>query len=155
MAAIVTFLVYFSIASSFFISSNAGRKLLDSESVSTTGASNLTYVCDPSRYSNLGLDMSDFAFCDSKLPYDVRAKDLVDRMTLTEKVKQLGNKAVGVPRLGLPKYEWWSEALHGVSNVGPGTYFDDVIPGATSFPPVILTAAAFNESLWKKIGQVY
>ena len=76
-------------------------------------------------------------------------------MTLGEKVKQVGNKASGVARIGLPKYEWWSEALHGVSNVGPGTYFDDVVPGATSFPTVILTAASFNKSLWKSIGEVH
>ncbi|KAJ4841361.1 hypothetical protein Tsubulata_032840, partial [Turnera subulata] len=56
-------------------------------------------------------------------------------------------------RLGLPKYEWWSEALHGVSNVGPGTFFDDLVPGSTSFPTVITSAAAFNESLWKTIGR--
>ncbi|KAJ0083072.1 hypothetical protein Patl1_10162 [Pistacia atlantica] len=65
------------------------------------------------------MEVSDFAFCDSSLPYSVRVKDLVDQMTLSEKVNQLGNLAYGVPRLGLPKYEWWSEALHGVSNVGP------------------------------------
>ncbi|KAJ7968896.1 Beta-D-xylosidase [Quillaja saponaria] len=72
--------------------------------------------------------MSKFAYCDSSLPFAVRVKDLVDRMTLMEKINQLGNKAFGVPRIGLAKYEWWSEALHGVSNVGPGTYFDDLIP---------------------------
>ncbi|XP_021595118.2 probable beta-D-xylosidase 5 [Manihot esculenta] len=98
--------------------------------------------------------MSKFAFCDSSLSYDVRARDLVNHMTLHEKVRQLGDLAYGVPRLGLPKYEWWSEALHGVSNVGPGTFFDDLVPGATSFPSVILTTASFNESLWKNIGQV-
>ncbi|RXH98991.1 hypothetical protein DVH24_011316 [Malus domestica] len=70
------------------------------------------------------------------------------------RIKNYLNNAKGVPRLGLPKYEWWSEALHGVSNVGPRTYFDDLIPGATSFPTVILTTAAFNQSLWKQIGQV-
>ncbi|XP_052179896.1 beta-xylosidase/alpha-L-arabinofuranosidase 1-like [Diospyros lotus] len=78
-------------------------------------------------------------------------------MTLEEKAKQLGDTATGVERIGLPKYEWWSEALHGVSDVGQpgskGSFFDDEIPGATSFPTVILTAASFNESLWKTIGQ--
>ncbi|KAJ6991217.1 hypothetical protein NC653_019430 [Populus alba x Populus x berolinensis] len=64
-------------------------------------------------------------------------------MTLNEKVLQLGNKAYGVPR-GSP----WSV------NVGPGTFFDDLVPGSTSFPTVITTAAAFNESQWKVIGQV-
>ncbi|KAJ6917267.1 hypothetical protein NC652_019590 [Populus alba x Populus x berolinensis] len=41
--------------------------------------------------------------------------DLVNQMTLNEKVLQLGNKAYGVPRLGLAEYQWWSEVLHGVS----------------------------------------
>lgn len=154
---IVTFVVFFFYLAFFAIVSPARRVLLDSKNIAASpidGGSNFTYVCDPSWYSSLGLDLSSFAFCDSKLPYDVRAKDVVDRMTLMEKVKQLGDGAYGVPRLGLPKYEWWSEALHGVSNVGPGTYFDDLIPGATSFPTVILTTAAFNQSLWKQIGQV-
>ncbi|KAJ4838960.1 hypothetical protein Tsubulata_035038 [Turnera subulata] len=92
---------------------------------------------------------SNFTFlCDPK-----RASDLVKQMTLSEKVLQLGNTNRGVPRLGLPKYEWWSEALHGVSNVGPGTFFDDLVPSSTSFPTVITSAASFNESLWKTIGQ--
>jgi beta-D-xylosidase 4 len=120
----------------------------------TPSASDFAYVCDPSRYAKLKLDMSSFAFCNKRLPYIVRAKDLVGQMTLTEKIAQLGNRADGVPRLGLPKYEWWSEALHGVSNVGPGTVFDDLVPHATSFPTVILTTASFNESLWREIGKV-
>lgn len=120
----------------------------------TKTGSNFTHVCDPSRFDKLGLEMSSFAYCDSSLPYPVRVKDLVDRMTVAEKVQQLGDLAYGVPRIGLPKYEWWSEALHGVSNVGPGTFFDDLVPGATSFPTVILTTASFNETLWNKIGQV-
>ncbi|KAJ4825741.1 hypothetical protein Tsubulata_039088 [Turnera subulata] len=97
--------------------------------------------------------MKTFPFCDKSLPYDIRASDLVKQMTLSEKVLQLGNTNYGVRRLGLPKYEWWSEALHGVSNVGPGTFFDDLVPGSTSFPTVITSAAAFNESLWKTIGK--
>ncbi|KAL6311930.1 hypothetical protein AAG906_013203 [Vitis piasezkii] len=49
------------------------------------------------------------------------------------------------------KYEWWSQALHGVSYVGPGTHFNSVVPGATSFPQVILTAASFYASLLKPL----
>ena len=75
-------------------------------------------------------------------------------MTLSEKVSQLGDQAFGVARIGLPQYKWWSEALHGVADGGHGTFFDDEVSGATSFPIVIFTAATFNESLWKKIGQV-
>ncbi|KAL5981648.1 hypothetical protein ACLOJK_015711 [Asimina triloba] len=117
-------------------------------------AANFTHVCDPARFDSLGLNMSSFLFCDKSQPFDVRAKDLIDGMTVGEKVAQLGNTAAGVPRLGLPKYEWWSEALHGVSDVGPGTKFNNAsVPGATSFPTVILTAASFNELLWREIGQ--
>ncbi|OVA13542.1 WD40 repeat [Macleaya cordata] len=115
---------------------------------------NYTQVCEPKRFSNLGLKMTNYPFCDKSLPFDIRAKDLVDSMTLAEKALQLGDQAPGVPRIGLPMYNWWSEALHGVSNVGHATHFDQVVPGATSFPTVILTTASFNESLWKSIGQV-
>ncbi|KAJ4835776.1 hypothetical protein Tsubulata_049596 [Turnera subulata] len=141
-----------------FISSHARDVPTDSYATlghgdATPSGSNFTFVCDPKRYSRLGLDMKKFPFCDKSLPYDVRASDLVKQMTLSEKVLQLGNTNRGVARLGLPKYEWWSEALHGVSNVGPGTFFDDLVPGSTSFPTVITSAASFNESLWKTIGQ--
>ncbi|KAF8392691.1 hypothetical protein HHK36_023040 [Tetracentron sinense] len=116
--------------------------------------SNFTYVCDPSRFDDLGLNITTFSYCDGSLPFTVRTKDLIDQMTLFEKVQQIGDLAYGVPRIGLPKYGWWSKALHGVSDVGPGTRFDELIPGATSFPTVILTTASINESLWKTIGQV-
>ena len=87
---------------------------MDHDDATPTG-SNFTFVCDPARYASLGLDFSNFAFCDTSLSYEVRAMDLVNQMTLNEKVLQLGNKAYGVPRLGLAEYQWWSEALHGVS----------------------------------------
>ncbi|XP_042485812.1 beta-D-xylosidase 3-like isoform X2 [Macadamia integrifolia] len=98
--------------------------------------------------------MSSFLYCDKLIPYEIRAKDLIDRMTLAEKMKQMGDQSPGVSRLGLPPYKWWSEILHGVADTGFGTKFNDEVPGATSFPTVILSAATFNESLWKLIGQV-
>ncbi|KAJ9168829.1 hypothetical protein P3X46_020313 [Hevea brasiliensis] len=122
------------------------------ENATPTG-SNFTFICDPLRKAQIGIDMSTFAFCDKKLPYPARARDLVGRMTLSEKVTQLGNNATALPRLGLTRYDWWSEALHGMSNVGPGTFFDNLVPIATSFPTVILTTASFNEVLWKSIGE--
>lgn len=119
-----------------------------------TGGKNYSKVCDAARFEALGLRKDDFAYCDSSLPYPARVKDLVGRMTLAEKILQLGDRAQGVGRIGLPKYGWWSEALHGIAVTGHATYFGDVVPAATSFPNVILAAASFNESLWKKIGQV-
>lgn len=99
-------------------------------------------------------ETSQYPFCNITLSYEDRAKDLVSRLTLQEKVQQLVNHAAGVSRLGIPPYEWWSEALHGVSDVGFGVRFNATVPGATSFPAVILSAASFNETLWLKMGQV-
>ncbi|KAF2282840.1 hypothetical protein GH714_043131 [Hevea brasiliensis] len=95
-----TYLIFIAFSA---ISATAGNALstLDHDNAIPSG-SNFTFVCDRSRYTSLGLNMSNFAFCDSSLSYDVRAKDLVNHMTLHEKVKQLGDNAYGVPRLGLP-----------------------------------------------------
>ncbi|KAF6172220.1 hypothetical protein GIB67_024842 [Kingdonia uniflora] len=110
-------------------------------------------ICNSAKFQLMGTNMNSLPFCDQGLSYHVRAKDLVDRMTLQEKVAQLGDQAVGVERLNLPGYQWWSEALHGVSDVGHGTHFDNNITAATSFPTVILSTASFNETLWKTIGE--
>lgn len=107
------------------------------------------FACDPKDGGNAG-----FPFCRQDLGIGERVKDLIGRLTVEEKVGLLVNNAAGVPRLGIKGYEWWSEALHGVSNVGPGTKFGGDFPGATSFPQVITTAASFNSSLWEAIGQV-
>lgn len=119
----------------------------------TTNGRNYSKVCDPARFASMGLDMGGFRYCDASLPYADRARDLVGRLTLEEKVRNLGDRAEGASRVGLPPYRWWGEALHGVSDIGPGgTWFGDVVPGATSFPLVINSAASFNESLWRAIG---
>uniref|UniRef100_A0A7N0ZR99 Fibronectin type III-like domain-containing protein n=1 Tax=Kalanchoe fedtschenkoi TaxID=63787 RepID=A0A7N0ZR99_KALFE len=153
-----SFLLFISIFFVIFTVSFAARHHADPHTISTpnlnvNGNHNYSIVCDETKFLQLGVEMKTLGYCDKSLSYQVRAKDLVDRMTLREKVQQLGNTAPGVPRLGLPKYEWWSEALHGVSHVGPGVFFDESVPGATSFPTVILSTAAFNETLWKKIGE--
>lgn len=120
----------------------------------TTNGRNYTKVCDPARFASLGLDMAGFRYCDASLPYAERVRDLVGRLTLEEKVANLGDQAKGAEqRVGLPRYMWWGEALHGVSDTNPGgTRFGDVVPGATSFPLVLNSAAAFNETLWRAIG---
>nr|XP_025618572.1 probable beta-D-xylosidase 2 isoform X2 [Arachis hypogaea] len=107
------------------------------------------FACDPKDRATKNLP-----FCKVSLPIRLRVKDLIGRLTLQEKVTLLVNNAAAVPRLGIKGYEWWSEALHGVSNVGPGTKFGGPFPAATSFPQVITTAASFNASLWEEIGRV-
>jgi beta-glucosidase len=67
------------------------------------------------------------------LPPQARAKDLVGRMTLEEKASQLVNQARAIPRLKIPAYDWWSEALHGVA-----------VNGTTEFPEPIGLAATFD-----------
>ncbi|KAE9445896.1 hypothetical protein C3L33_22216, partial [Rhododendron williamsianum] len=119
-------------------------------STRVSSQSKAVFACDVK--SNPGL--ANYSFCDPALPAGERVADLVKRLTLEEKIGFLGNSAGSVSRLGIPKYEWWSEALHGVSYVGPGTKFSSVVPGATSFPQVILTAASFNVTLFETIGKI-
>ncbi|CAN1156156.1 Probable beta-D-xylosidase 5 [Linum perenne] len=107
------------------------------------------YACD-----KRNSETTKFLFCNTSLSYEDRVNDLILQLTLQEKVQQLVNHAAGVSRLGIPPYEWWSEALHGVSNVGFGVKFNATVPGATSFPAVILSGASFNETLWLKMGEV-
>ncbi|THU57500.1 hypothetical protein C4D60_Mb03t04190 [Musa balbisiana] len=107
------------------------------------------FACDPANPST-----RNFGFCQTTLPIDKRVSDLISRLTLEEKIQQLDDQAPEIPRLGVPKYNWWSEALHGLSNGGHGMHFRGLtIPNATSFPQVILTAASFNPDLWYRIGQ--
>ncbi|KAF5752153.1 putative beta-D-xylosidase [Tripterygium wilfordii] len=107
------------------------------------------FACDPRNPRTRALK-----FCRVTVPVHVRVRDLIGRLTLQEKIRLLVNNAIDVPRLGIQGYEWWNEALHGVSNAGPGTKFGGAFPAATSFPQVITTAASFNQSLWEQIGRV-
>ncbi|XP_065868917.1 beta-xylosidase/alpha-L-arabinofuranosidase 2-like isoform X2 [Euphorbia lathyris] len=119
-------------------------------SFQVSAQSRAVFACD----TNSNPSLASFAFCNPALGIPQRVGDLVNRLNLDEKIAFLVNAAPNVTRLGIPRYEWWSEALHGVSNVGPGTKFSDLVPGATSFPTVILTAASFNASLFEAIGKV-
>ena len=79
---------------------------------------------------------------DLSLSFDARAKDLVSRLTLDEKIAQLMNDAAGVPRLGLPAYNWWNECLHGVARAGTATVFPQAIGMAASFDTALMTRVA-------------
>lgn len=73
-----------------------------------------------------------------------RAKELVGQMTVEERASQLRYDAPAIERLGVPAYNWWGEALHGVARAGV----------ATSFPQAIAMAAAFDTELLRKAGDV-
>ncbi|GLU16774.1 hypothetical protein SLE2022_331890 [Rubroshorea leprosula] len=115
--------------------------------------SDATSIREPFAWDPTDAATANMPFCRKTLPITERVKDLVGRLTLEEKVRLLVNNVTAVPRLGIKAYEWWSEALHGVSNSGPGTKFGGDFPGATIFPQVITTAASFNSTLWEAIGR--
>ena len=84
----------------------------------------------------------------AQLPYqnpdltpEQRATDLLQRLTVEEKISLMQNNSPGIPRLGIRPYEWWNEALHGVARAGL----------ATVFPQTIGMAASFNDSLVQKV----
>ena len=78
------------------------------------------------------------AYLDPKLPPAERAHDLVGRMTLEQKAAQLEDWATAIPRLGIPDYQTWNEALHGVARAGYATVFPQAIGmGATWDPKMV------------------
>ena len=76
---------------------------------------------------------SSAVYLDPSQPINVRVDDLISRMTLEEKATQLVNQARAIPRLQVPAYDWWSEALHGVANAGTATVFPEPIGLAATF----------------------
>src|SRR5580692_4926778 len=83
--------------------------------------------------TSIAQDTSGLPYMNPKLSPEERAADLVHRMTLEEKASQLVNQARAVPRLNVPAYDWWSEALHGVAT-----------NGTTEFPEPVGLAATFD-----------
>ena len=83
-------------------------------------------------------------YLDPSLPAAVRAHDIASRMTLDEKAAQLEDWATAIPRLGVPDYQTWSEALHGVANSGY----------ATVFPQAIGMAATWDPAMVKEMGDI-
>jgi len=76
------------------------------------------------------------------LAVEKRAEDLISRMTLEEKVGQMVNAAAAIPRLGVPQYNWWNEALHGVARSGLATVFPQAIGLAATFDPEMMHQVA-------------
>jgi len=73
------------------------------------------------------------AYGDPSVATDKRVDDLVSRMTLEEKVLQMQHTAPAIPRLGIPSYDWWSEALHGIARSGYATVFPQAIGMAATW----------------------
>jgi beta-glucosidase len=87
----------------------------------------------PILQSAIAQNTANLPYMNPSLPPEQRAADLVHRMTLAEKASQMQNNSAAVPRLNVPAYQWWSEALHGVIN-----------QGVTEYPEPIGLAATFD-----------
>jgi beta-glucosidase len=90
-----------------------------------------------------GQQPSDMPYLDPKLGPERRAADLVSRMTLEEKVLQMQSTAPAILRLGVPAYNWWNEALHGVAQ-----------GRATVFPQAIGLAATWDTDLMYRVADI-
>ena len=86
-----------------------------------------------------------FPFRNPNLPVEERVKDLISRLTLQEKVEMMKHESKAVPRLGIPAYNWWNEALHGVARTQEKV---------TSFPQAIGMAATFDTEALQKMGDI-
>ncbi len=105
------------------------------------GASLLVVMTSCSRESKAGEMLP---YQNPEKPIEERVTDLVSRMTLEEKVSQMMNSASAIERLGVPEYNWWNEALHGVARAGR----------ATVFPQAIGLAAAWDTDLMFRVATV-
>jgi beta-glucosidase len=94
-----------------------------------------------------------------------RAADLVSRMTLEEKVSEMGNASAAIPRLGVPAYDYWSEGLHGVARSGYATLFPQAIGMAATWDADLVHAEAtaigvearakYNEAVAHDVHSIY
>lgn len=88
----------------------------------------------------------DYPFQNPSLPVEERVEDLISRLTLSEKVQMMKHQSPAVERLGVPAYNWWNEALHGVARTSEKV---------TVFPQAIGMAATFDtEALEKAAGMI-
>ncbi len=92
--------------------------------------------------SSLGYAQGKSPWLDSQMGTGARISSLIGAMTLSEKISQTVNASAAIPRLSIPEYDWWSEALHGVARSGR----------ATVFPQAIGLAATFDPALMERVG---
>ncbi|MDL5053621.1 glycoside hydrolase family 3 C-terminal domain-containing protein [Oscillatoria laete-virens NRMC-F 0139] len=83
-------------------------------------------------------------FRDVTRPLEERIQLLLNEMTVEEKLSQINYRNAAIPRLGIPEYVWWNEALHGLARSG----------AATVFPQAIAMAATFSRDLIHRMGRI-
>jgi beta-glucosidase len=107
----------------------------------------------------LFLSGQQFPFQNPGLSSEARAKDLISRLTLTEKASLMCDQSDAIPRLGIKKFNWWSEALHGLANNEKVTVFPEPVGMAASFDDELVykifnavsdeTRAKYNDAVQK------
>lgn len=97
--------------------------------------------------------LAGFPICNPALSPRERAIDLVSRMNTSEKISRLVHNNPAIPRLGLPAYTFYSEALHGLA-YSSGVHFGGDLPAATSFPMTMNLGATFNMTLINRMTTV-
>ena len=86
-----------------------------------------------------------YPFRNPDLPLEQRISDLISRLTLEEKVQLMKHQSPAIPRLGIPAYNWWNEALHGVARTAEKV---------TVFPQAIGMAATFDTEALQRMGDI-
>jgi beta-glucosidase len=81
-------------------------------------------------------------FRNANAPVDARVKDLLQKLTLDEKISLLGYDSPGIDRLQIPSYNWWNEALHGVARAGEATVYPQAIGMSATFNPLLVQEVA-------------
>ena len=89
-------------------------------------------------FSALTVAAQDAPYLNKNLSPEQRAEDLLGRLTLTEKASLMDYNSPAIPRLGIPAYNWWNEALHGVARNGYATMYPMPIGMAASFDPELI-----------------
>ena len=104
-----------------------------------------------------------YPYQNANLTAHERAVDLCSRLTIEEKAKLMLDESPAIPRLGIKKFFWWSEALHGAANMGNVTVFPEPIAMASSWNPTLLYQvfdaastefrAQYNERMYRGSGE--
>jgi beta-glucosidase len=118
--------------------SASARRLLPTAALLTLAAA--FAACSPTPSAPPGTQAAaenpmSLPFHNPQLPLADRVHDVIARMTLDEKVGQMQMDAPAIPRLGIPAYHWWNEALHGVARNGEATVFPQAIGLAATWDP--------------------
>lgn len=113
--------------------------------------------------ASLGLSAQTSPYQDPNLSAHERAVDLCGRLTLEEKAMLMLDESPAIPRLGIKKFYWWSEALHGAANMGNVTVFPEPVAMASSWNPELLykvfdvasteMRAQYNERMLRGSGE--